>query len=787
MFNPRGTSAMPYWLTFPATDTCTGFIDPYTGVSTSTNNATSISFQVAISVLTGTATLWNAEISASEPTTYHAEQSSNDLIMIATDYDGDHIKDGTVQGTVDEVTELFTADPAGNVYGVFLTGSPREDGQPNFTRIMDVQANTTAQGLVSTIHKDDLRNTDIYAFRESTGELITERIGMPEQKVFAIGAGAEGLTDTNQFTYSFAIRSPEDMLSKHSKRHSGWEDWQADNKINPKLHSRQSDFIRTGEQIRIVAINRATGYIGTALTTLNETKDGGDLTVFVPPITLKAPNLKVWATRRYQPQGLLQNADTVRNTISNEGAATSDDYLIEIHTQWTDENGLPLPDHLKDRGYTGRLVKVASNAANPYQTRVQEFAINPGRHLQVIKFKEGEAGKYHYYLQVNGKSGADENDFSTGAHTGVLRHRPSLYVTIKVQLYNEQETKDNTLAQKKSEAANSHPDGVDFTEQALFDWVYRPELSFSVVDLEVQKVLLESEETGEINIISNTSPVISSEDDIVRILFELSQSEFDRITPLDGEQEFILAIGEQEYSVTIDKGKAVGQQIQFTNLEHLAEIDPEDYLSIRFYLNQDSQNVLWDWAFTTLDVDVDSDNNNGFDEPDRSLVEEESEAQANHPGKMIRVNNGDINQNDIPDFAEFDYIDSEAQRVSKKFVPFVIEIPAHVDILTATIKFEYAGSDPEAIQISNIGTVEYPEYTYIAASGNQRLWIKNADTNRTGTKLRTGGDYIKPDEEYGLLELGFNSSIRIKTFYIEGIRRTETSAASIRVYLDYPS
>jgi hypothetical protein len=115
------------------------------------------------------------------------------------------------------------------------------------------------------------------------------------------------------------------------------------------------------------------------------------------------------ATDKDKPASIM-SPSRFKSSIT-EGAATSDDYLIEIHTQWMDEKGLPLPDHLKDRGYTGRLVKVASNAANPYQTRVQDFAINPGRHLQVIKFKEGEAGKYHYYLQVNGKSGADENEW----------------------------------------------------------------------------------------------------------------------------------------------------------------------------------------------------------------------------------------------------------------------------------------------------------------------------------------------------------------------------------------
>ena len=110
-----------------------------------------------------------------------------------------------------------------------------------------------------------------------------------------------------------------------------------------------------------------------------------------------------------------------------------------------------------------------------------------------------------------------------------------------------------------------------------------------------------------------------------------------------------------------------------------------------------------------------------------------------------------------------------------------------MDILQAKITFEYLGSNPEEIAKENVGTSEDPEYVYTPADGNQRLWLKNANVARTGKALRNGGDYIKANQEYGLLELGFDQNTRIKTFYIEGIRRTQTGGGAIQVVLDYPS
>src|SRR5690606_14063015 len=285
--------------------------------------------------------------------------------MAADDYDGDGEKDRTVRGTVDS-EGLFEANSDGNVYGVFFSANERNDGQPNITRIMDIAPDLQHKGLLKAVSLEDLKQTDILVFRESTGELITQRTGLTEYEHSDISRTQ--LDGDNNFAYTLAIRSPEDMSSFKRLGHSNFVTWQASNKMSPSLQSYKADFLRTGEQIRIVAINRPTGYIGTATTLLTSATDGGDLTVRVPPIVLTPPNLKVWATRRYQGQGLLKNSDEERNTISNEGAATTDDRLVEIHTEWLDQNGYPLPTGLAGYGYTGRLTKQISNAGDgdPY-------------------------------------------------------------------------------------------------------------------------------------------------------------------------------------------------------------------------------------------------------------------------------------------------------------------------------------------------------------------------------------------------------------------------------------
>ncbi|NYZ65595.1 hypothetical protein H0A36_06190 [Endozoicomonas sp. SM1973] len=609
-FNPRGKPTVPYYLQRLSVDRCMGMGAWPPGydlaaiaawnyvrglVIASPENVQRIDIPVGVHLISGQVVFNNVEITE-DKTTYSAEASPEVLMLQPTlDYDGDGTDDIVERGKINPEDGQFIKDEAGDLQGISLSGSPRSDHQPNFTKLIDTQAHATPQGLLKTINKEDLANTDIYVFRESTGELITERVGLSENEANSYDTG---VSKNNSFFYQMMVRSPEDVFSFKRQAYDDWSDWQAKNKMNPALFERKADHLRTGEPIRVIAINRATGYIGTALTTLGGTQAGGNITSPVPTIILSPPNLKVWATRRYQPQGIKANSDAKRHNIGNEGTALTSDYIIEVHTEWLDNDGRPLPAELEGRGYTARLAKIVqdpSKSNDPLAaSQIHEIAIDPGRRLQVVKFTEGNAGNFHYYFQVNGSPIDRENDFSSNPdHDGVLKYRPKTYVPLQVQLYDEK----HTLARK---AELQRIDKEDEFEP-IYHWVYRPELQFSVYDLEIDAIRRKTGDDKTVNIYGEKIPVISGSDNALEVAFDLISPAFNQLETIDGKREFVLAMGEQEYGFEV-KREGSEQTIVFNNIEHLSEIEPEDYLTLRLFLNNDASNILWEYAFTNLAI-----------------------------------------------------------------------------------------------------------------------------------------------------------------------------------------
>ncbi|MCX4028256.1 LamG-like jellyroll fold domain-containing protein [Spartinivicinus marinus] len=611
-FNPRGKPTVPYYIQKQSYDLCDGrsayinstsiaglmsHIDSQAATSLIPDNITRIDIPVAVHLISGQVIFNNVEITE-DRTTYTAEASPETLMLQeGLDYDGDGTKDRIVRGKINPDDGLFVDDAEGDLQGVYLSSNDRGNGKPNFTKLIDKQSHTTPQGLLKTISKEDLANTDIYVFRESTGELITERVGLSDNE--AKLRKETGISKNNNFYYQMMVRSPEDSFSIKRRLYDNWSDWQAKNKMNPALFEHKADHLRTGEPIRVIAINRATGYIGTALTTLGSTQAGGNITSPVPTIIMSPPNLKVWATRRYQPQGIKANGDAERHNIGNEGAALTSDYIIEVHTEWLDENDRPLPAELEGRGYTARLAKIVqdpSNSDDPLAaSQIHEIAIDPGRRLQLVKFTEGNAGNFHYYFQVNGNPIDRENDFSSNPdHDGVLKYRPKTYVPLQVQLYDEK----HTLARK---AELQRIDKEDEFEP-IYHWVYRPELQFSVYDLEIDAIRRKTGDDKTVNIYGEEIPVISGSDNALEVAFDLISPAFNQLETIDGKREFVLAMGEQEYGFEV-KREGSEQTIIFNNIEHLSEIEPEDYLTLRLFLNNDASNILWEYAFEYLSID----------------------------------------------------------------------------------------------------------------------------------------------------------------------------------------
>ena len=312
-------------------------------------------------------------------------------------------------------------------------------------------------------------------------------------------------------------------------------------------------------------------------------------------------------------------------------------------------------------------------------------------------------------------------------------------------------------ARKLARESNADPADV----KPIYQWVYRPEMQFSVYDFKVNQILRTTDENAE-QIIDLATPVIGA-GDVIDVFYTLLEPTNDPLAFFGPGQQFILDIGGNEVELT-----SSNDQVNFLNLDYLDLLAVEDFLTISIYLNNDSQNILWEFAFKRMDMDVDSDNDNNFEMPDRSNSEEEVENSDLHSGKIIAVNDGDKNGNGKPDYVDF--VGSNA-----RFVPVIISLASGVDPETATIKFEYSGSDPSNIVFDNL------LQDYVVAPGFQRIWKQDGASNRIPASLDvngTGGDYIEPNREYGLRL--FNIVDEKIVFYIEGIA-TSTDANSARI------
>ncbi len=351
--------------------------------------------------------------------------------------------------------------------------------------------------------------------------------------------------------------------------------------FSSRYQNRQADIPVPGEKLRVVAINRTTGYVGSTTFTLGQTgADGTSVGQEVPMITLLPPNLKVWAKRTRKLDAGLEKDETKEYLIGNEGAATPDDQVVAIYTEWLDADGRPLPEGLglnrgKDFGLTGRLLKLVGDSLEPVQagtavdstqldinndpdstaddaqqanlggTRAADFPIAPGRHLQLVQLPDDRRTNAHFFVNVIGRAKSKEdadpctwcNFETTGSNEGLLAKRRSLYTPFLVPRYDEAATlklrrERNALAAQ--EAEQTPPPGGDTNAEALgrveaqYAWVLRPEYQFSLIDLEVSKIeAYRLDEDGNPipdsarDLLDDEEPVITNTDDLIRVLYSL--------------------------------------------------------------------------------------------------------------------------------------------------------------------------------------------------------------------------------------------------------------------------
>jgi len=498
-------------------------------------------------------------------------------------------------------------DPA--IIGVIPLGASTEyayvepvfsSSQPNPLRQPDVVPDVSDQGLLKTISKDDLENTDIYVYRVSNGQLVTSRKGLrPNESNPYYGGGVSDESESI-VNYRMLMRGP---ASFNLLRPVQFEDWQAQTNINEELRGRKADHLRVGEQVKVIMINRATGYIGSALGTFGDNLGSGLISFSPESIVMRPPNLNIKAERRFEIESGLTAGEQRESVIGFEGSGLTSDQYITITTEWYDWDGNPLPEDLP--GYTGRLAKVvAENILGQAAGQIANFDIRPGRHIQLVQLPVENIDNAHFYIHVSGEPtegnpGFSEANFDeTGAGEGPLQYRPRHYVPVKVPVFNEAATLANAYAQANVKNQAWQPgDTVPILEniEKIYTWPYRPELQFSLFKLELDELELLTEFNEEQE--TSTTTLSFNYD----LFSDLQYEPLDRFGP---ERKLIFGLGYAEILALI--GEA--QQAEFPDADSLfqmmparqwayvedivSRLQPEDYLGLQLYQSDDAGNAL---------------------------------------------------------------------------------------------------------------------------------------------------------------------------------------------------
>lgn len=623
------------------------------------------------------------KISRSEPTK-HDETRPNLEKLDSTkyadyffDYNNDNIKDlyqiGYFEYRTEKVNNIDTevrywipgtTNSDKQVLGLFFPPKTKPSSetkntelQPDYVKQIDYDTSVEFKdfSLLEGISKESITKTDVYVFRDSDGTLVAERTGMSTSDVLGVSenvaydgffnialAGrsiiyARALdSSTNKWTSpSIGGRTPS-LLSK-------LREGAPSNVINSHYNSR-NDYLRPGENLTVILINRDTGYIGVKkiILELSGNKTG---VIDVGNIKMLPPNLKIWARRK----GEFKNGEyrkKFNNLIGFEGGATESDTTIEVYTDWYDQNGGALPEGLSDIGYKARIARSTSKTVltpegdapidgeftfdadekDKFKIKVAEFKIKPGYHLNVLKLKnEKDKENKHVYIHVNPdyRSGV----FSDGANKG----RPSVYVPVKIPLFNEKKYLDAVGPSKNTSSFDEE------VAAQFYEWFYRPEYQFSIWDLNILKLsqcalfnstgCSENSETILFNE-NNSSPELYNRDLNVDMAYDLLikqdfLSNSYRETNTDGKRNIIVEGFSSEYLAFQGENK------------NLTFVDSSDILTgIRFVYNNDSLNSLWAYSFELARL-VTPSGNPESKPVDKGEGQNEFTFDSSSPGKLV--------------------------------------------------------------------------------------------------------------------------------------------------------
>ena len=360
-YNPRGSSHGSFYLERDSSHWCFGFgvhlaATPNLSAQMTAVNLIAIqaaqavfvspmNFYVDSAVISGQGELTNPAADGQgedetvdvngEPTSYHYEAPEDERVLQENfDFDGDEELDRTEfiekvtvtiedpeTGQATQVERYRKTDQKTRLQGVYFSSGgqdptlPPEDdrSQPDVIRLSDYKLDDKHQGLLANMNEEDLRETDLFVFRESNGMLVTYQKGLSEEDIRLY---RDSGVDESQIYYQFLIRGPKSTVQKSDLSFSAF---QSQTQINPALHEREADHLRAEEPIRVIAINRLTGYIGSVQAKFMDFDQQGLISVPVEKLKMRPPNLKVKAERKYTVEAGMTKDEDREYLIGYEG------------------------------------------------------------------------------------------------------------------------------------------------------------------------------------------------------------------------------------------------------------------------------------------------------------------------------------------------------------------------------------------------------------------------------------------------------------------------------------
>ena len=497
------------------------------------------------------------------------------------------------------------------------------------------------KGLLKSIRQEDLENTSLYVYNRTRDEMIAEY----SQLDLSPNSGV--------LEASLPILGPDYNVIYRALSEAG-QTW-----TNPAVFPRYDTELgqaanraRPCDIVEVFALNRATGYFGSALTTLksigtldndqtqpecqNELPDPDptfndvhDDNLAIVSIVMQPPNIKVKAERVYdQDLGKNEAGEERRYLIGFEGSALTRDNIIRITTEWGGPGGNFIPDEIP--GFTGRLARIVkkNSTPGPDLSEVETFTILPGINQQWIRAQGNNPNQSvkdeHYYVHICAEAPGlgTPCDFSSIRTEEPLIYRPQNTVPFLIlnkgiridenQITDATDTDGDGIPNYYEEQlgtdplnSSSLPDDED--KDGIPDdlWVYNHELHFSLFDLDIKKIdLLKKDATNTVDIYSSGA-VISWEDQRVDIQYRLrSPYDAEILPPLEvsNPRELVFSLGDEQVVAQYENQNTAS----FTDLAQIQDFlnnaSADEILAFQLTQSTDIGNVLWEWEVRTPQV-----------------------------------------------------------------------------------------------------------------------------------------------------------------------------------------